>query len=419
MRVRYGKPLWLAGARAGRRYPQLNGSEETDVVIIGAGLTGAAIALAFAEAGVSVIVLEGTRVARGSTAASSALLLQEPDCGLGELERRYGARRARRVWALSRDAVLGLIDTIRRHRIECDLRERDSIFLTTDPARVAALRLESDRRSRAGFESEWLTPSRLQAEAGLSGRGAIRTSIGGQCDPFRACLGLLHAASRHRARVFEDTRVVRIDRSAHGARVQTNRGVVSARQVIVATGYATAEFRPLLGRFRLKETYAFATAPLAGRTRGAIGMKDVMFWDTERPYHYARGTADHRLLLGGGDRGLRAGRRRPLPLSMAVATLRREFERLLPGLDGLEIQFGWEGLFATTPDGLPYIGPHRRYPRHQFALGYGGNGMTFAVLAARLLLERWFGARSMDQELFAFSRHRAGPPVQAARPRSA
>jgi glycine/D-amino acid oxidase-like deaminating enzyme len=59
-----------------------------------------------------------------------------------------------------------------------------------------------------------------------------------------------------------------------------------------------------------------------------------------------------------------------------------------------------------TPDGLPYSGPHRRYPQHLFALGYGGNGMTFGFLAARMLLERWQGIHSPDHDLFAFGRHR-------------
>jgi len=59
-----------------------------------------------------------------------------------------------------------------------------------------------------------------------------------------------------------------------------------------------------------------------------------------------------------------------------------------------------------TPDCLPYIGPHRRYPRHLFALGYGGNGMTFGSLAARLLLEQWRGIRSPDQRLFRFGQLR-------------
>jgi len=77
---------------------------------------------------------------------------------------------------------------------------------------------------------------------------------------------------------------------------------------------------------------------------------------------------------------------------------------LYPTLAEIGIEHAWEGLFAMTPDSLPYIGPHRRYPNHLFALGYGGNGMTFASLAARILREQWQGVQSSDHQLFAFNR---------------
>ena len=86
--------------------------------------------------------------------------------------------------------------------------------------------------------------------------------------------------------------------------------------------------------------------------------------------------------------------------------MRDYFDCLLPKLIDIEIEYAWEGLFANTPDGLPYIGPHRLYPHHLFALGYGGNGMTFAFLAGRLLLEWYKDRPSLDCELFAFNRRR-------------
>jgi len=93
----------------------------------------------------------------------------------------------------------------------------------------------------------------------------------------------------------------------------------------------------------------------------------------------------------------------------ASAELRSYFETRLPALATIKTEFAWEGMFAMTPDSLPYIGPHRRYPRHWFALGYGGNGMTFGSLAARLLLDRWKDGRSRDHTLFAFDRLRRTP----------
>jgi glycine/D-amino acid oxidase-like deaminating enzyme len=176
--------------------------------------------------------------------------------------------------------------------------------------------------------------------------------------------------------------------------------------VIVATGYATPQFRPLAGRFRMYRTYVVATAPIDRAQRDDVGLTDVMVWDTERPYHYARWAPGRRLLLGGEDRLVRPGPSRRRESRRAARALRAYFEARLPALAGVRTERTWEGLFAMTADSLPYIGPHRRYPRHWFALGYGGNGMTFSVLAARLLLERWQGRTTGDHALFEFARLR-------------
>jgi glycine/D-amino acid oxidase-like deaminating enzyme len=153
-------------------------------------------------------------------------------------------------------------------------------------------------------------------------------------------------------------------------------------------------------------TYVLATEPIGSSGRDDLGLSNVMLWDTDRPYHYARWTPAHRLLLGGEDRPVQPGQRRRQQFKTASRDLRTHFETRLPALAAVRTEFAWEGLFAMTADGLPYIGPHRRYPHHWFALGYGGNGMTFGVLAARLLLERWQGVKSRDHALFEFARLR-------------
>ena len=155
-------------------------------------------------------------------------------------------------------------------------------------------------------------------------------------------------------------------------------------------------------------TYVLATEAMNAIQRDDLGLSDVMVWDTERPYHYARWTPDHRLLLGGGDRPVRPGPGRRRQFETASRELREYFETRLPALASIGTASAWEGLFAMTPDSLPYVGPHRRYPAHWFALGYGGNGMTFGFLAARLLLELWHGVKSGDHSLFAFDRMSRG-----------
>ena len=407
--LRRGRPVWLAernGRGFPRRYPSLRGRHTCDVAIVGGGMTGALVAATFAAEGISVAVLESGRVGSGSTVASSALLLQESDQGLAELSRRYGRAASQRIWQLGQDAVRDLIERLRRHRIACDLVERDAVHYATTAEAVRRLRSEFQLRQAAGFDGDWLTPVALRRLTGVPGRAAIRTRGNAQFNPFKACHGLMQVAAMAGADIYERSPVTRIHQARDRVRVHTSSGHIEASRVVIATGYATRHFRPLAGRFRMYHTYVLATPPLSIAERRQVGIADVMLWDTERPYHYARWTSTHRLLLGGGDRPVRRGRRRSAQFASATNELRSDFEALLPALSSIDIEHAWEGLFAMTPDSLPYIGPHRQYPRHLFALGYGGNGMTFGSLAARLLLEHWRGIQSPDQRLFSFGRLR-------------
>ncbi len=405
--LRVGRPVWLEGraARPRQTYPTLDADIEVDVAVIGGGMTGSAVAALFAGDGVSVAVVDAALAGRGSTAASTALLLQEPDKGLGELSRIHGGAAARRIWRMSRDAARDFINTMRRLKIDCGLSERQSVYFSSGGAPVNELRTELALRRRAGFGGEWLSPGGLRRLTGIPGRGGILTRGNAQFDPYRASVGLLRTAAAAGALVFERSEVRRIDRTRNGVLIATPGGRIAARQVVVATGYAVPHFEPLVGRFRMRHTYVLATPPLTAAQQRDIGFGDVMAWDTDRPYHYLRWTSDRRLLIGGEDRPGIAAARRAAALRAGTRDLREHFEALLPALADVKVDRAWEGLFAMTPDSLPYIGPHRRYPRHLFALGYGGNGMTFGFLAARILLEQWRGIESCDHRLFAFDRH--------------
>lgn len=404
-RLRVGQPLWLAdSARVQRRYPVLSGEHDTTVAIVGGGMTGALVAHAFASAGVSTTVLEAAVVGRGSTAASSALLLKDPDLDLTQLTSRYGIRRSRRMWELSHQSVDQLTALLTRLHIRCDLSARDAVHYATTAEAAKRLRQECALRVRSGFDAEWLRPAQLRGLTGIAGHGAILSTGNAQFDPYRACVGVLRAAAAAGARVFERSEVRRIESAHNRVRIRTRHGTLRADRVIIATGYATAQFRPLAGRFRMYRTYVLVTEPIGRSQRDDVGLSDVMLWDTERPYHYARWTPKHRLLLGGEDRLVRPRQRSRQQFTTASRDLRAYFEARFPALAPLRTSFAWKGLFAMTADSFPFIGPHRRYPRHWFALGYGGNGMTFSALAARLLLERWQGVKSPDHALFEFAR---------------
>ena len=408
MRLRHGTPLWLSrpSSRRHRRYPAQKGTVDVDVVIVGGGITGAVAAYLFSEAGVRVALVEARECGRGSTAASTALLMQEPDKDFSDLTARYGAKTARRIWRALMAGARDLTRTIRKLKIDCDLQSCDSIYFTLQPDKLPGLRKEFRDRKRAGLPGRWLSPAKLHELTGIKGRGAILTPGNAEADPLKACTGFLRAAEARGAKIFERSRVSRITTSNGRVTLKTQNGAILANQVVIATGYATIEFKPLAGRFRLMNTYVIATRRLPDKLRRKLLHDRTMLWDTDRPYHYLRWTEDNRLIIGGEDSRHRSTRGARTRLTAGSIRLRRYQAAVYPGLGPEQPEYAWEGLFAETPDGLPYIGPHRRYPKHLFALGYGGNGMTVSFLAAQLLLKRYQNRPHPDEELFSFGRSR-------------
>ena len=403
-RLRRGTSLWL-DEYSGPRFSaaKLSGHQDADVVVIGGGITGCVAAQRLAACGLRVVVLEAQKIGRGSTAASTALLMQEPDVDFGDLSERYGRQTAASIWTASRRAVRSMIRAITGLRIPSGLHRVPSVYFTRVQDEARALARETRARLRAGIDCRWLNPKQLQTLTGVPGAGAILTRGNAQVNPYVACLGFAAASRRAGARLHERSAVHRVKAKGSCIEVETEGGVVRARWAIVATGYATPEFKPLAGRFRMFHTYVIATPRLQAGQRRRIGLGDVMLWDTDRPYHYARWTADHRLLFGGRDH--------PYKRKTSAATLRKrtseltaDFVDLYPAVRDIAPEYAWEGLFATTPDGLPYIGRHRRYPRHLFALGYGGNGMTFGFLAGEILDRLIRGVARPEDELFRFGR---------------
>jgi glycine/D-amino acid oxidase-like deaminating enzyme len=379
---------------------------ERDVVIVGGGITGAICAYLFADAGVRVALLESKTVGHGSTIASTALLMQEPDRDFNDLAARFGRGAAREIWKSLARATRDAANTIRALRLDVGLCSCDSVYFTADPGNVAHLRKEFLARKSAGLPGRWLSPTALYRLTGMTAQGAIATSGNAQMNPIRACHGFLSAAARRGALIFERSRVRGVKLSKTGVDVRTARGTISAARVIVATGYATPEFRGLVGRFRMKDTYVIGTTRLGGR-RG----RNVMAWDADRPYHYVRWIDDGRLLLGGEDTVHRTTKGSRTRIANARGRLLTYLARIYPDLGDVTIEYAWEGLFAETPDGLPYIGEHSRYPKHLFALGYGGNGMTASFMAAKALVDLYQhrdkpGRGTRIANLFAFDRRR-------------
>lgn len=396
-------PYWPLKDGLPASYPPLERDVSCEVAIIGAGITGALMAWHLAEAGIDTIVLDRREAAHGSTAGSTALLQYEIDLPLHQLARRIGPVRARLAYHDCLGAVHRLGRLTKKLRIDCGFESTGSLQLARSRAHVGPLHREFLARQAAGFEVEWWSRGELARRSSLPQPAALfsKAPQAGQVDAYAFAYGLLAAAKKRGAAVHDRTTVMRHRTTPRGIELVTDRGVrVRARWLVVASGYEVDRFLPDRV-MTLHSTFALASEPVT-TCPGWPGGQPVI-WETGDPYLYLRTTPDHRIIMGGYDEPFRDPVARDRLLGRKVAALRRRFGQLFPRIT-LEVATAWAGTFGKTDDGLPFIGEHPAVPRTWFALGYGGNGITYSLLAAELFRERLTEGAVRDDDLYGFGR---------------
>jgi glycine/D-amino acid oxidase-like deaminating enzyme len=401
MNLHTGVPFWLARRTPPPAYPTLDRDLRADVAVIGSGVTGALVAYELTAAGYDVVVVDRGDAAGGSSAASSGLLLYETDSSLDELSRHYDERFAIQVYTMGLEAVGRLEDLCRTLKTDCGFARRPTLYLASSEADVQGLRRECELRRRYRFDVEWLAPAELARRYGIAAPAALSSSGDAEIDTYAFVLAVLHDAVRRGARVYTRTAVERLEPTGAGVTVVAGAHRIAASRVVCASGYqATTWLNRPTGR--LASTWAAVTRPLS-RFDGWADR--CLIWETARPYVYARTTDDGRALVGGGDApGPERHDDRAL-LREKVKMLADRLHRLFPALD-IDVEFAWGGTFATTLDGLPFIGEVAGWPNVWFALAYGGNGITFSVVAADLIREALAGRPAPDGGMLGFGRRR-------------
>jgi len=404
MRTRFGSSPYIHELPSSRvpAYPRFRGDRAADVVIIGAGLTGCAVAHACAAAGLDTLVLEAERIGRGGTGRGAGLLLPDPGPSFRALAAAHGVRDARRVFEAWRRGAMEGAALLRRLRINCQLAPRDSMLVARgDEER--ALRREFDARREAGLELTWQSPKQLHTRMKLDAAAGVRMRDSFTLDPYRACLGLLTAAVRRGAECFEQSRVMKVRFTRRHADVIAAHGTIRAGKVVVATGSATAEFKPLRRHLKRRETYFALTAPVPAAVRKQLGDPAIVLADMGTPPHRIRWAPGDRLLVGGADQGETPPKTRSAVLVQRTGQLMYELLTMYPAISGLQAEYGWDASYGEAYDGLMYIGAHRNYPHHLFALG-GSGSATGAFVASRILLRALQGSPDKADEVFGWTR---------------
>lgn len=405
MPVRYGQSPWRAELPKASRpsYPKLTGRLDIPIVIVGGGLTGCATAYALAAAGQRVALIEAESIASGATAQAAGLMLATPSADFLDLEKAHGLRVARALWQDTRRAALDAQATLRRLKIRCELQPCDAVIAAQTDEQARRLKREWAALKSAGIEASWLRSKALLQASGFEGPGGLRSHGHASLDPLRASLGLARAAAVRGAAVFERSPIDTVKVTARGVEVRAGKATISSGTVIITTGDPGRLFHALERHFVKAETYVVLTPPLGADVRRTAGSRDAIVEDRARPPHRLCWTSDDRILWSGADQPRVADKLRQKVLVQRTGQLMYELSLALPAISGTMPEYGWHAPWSLAIDDLPFIGAHRNYPRHLFALGLGTN-LTSAFLASRILVRAVTDTREKSDEYFGFAR---------------
>ena len=388
-------------------YPALQGDADCDVAVVGGGLAGLSAAIALADKGFSVRLLEARQVGFGASGRNGGQAIHGLACEQGEIERQLGLDEARRVFDMSVEALDLIRARCARFAIDCDWRD-GYLGVATSAGKADALLAGADHLANAyGYPMQriaaaelprWINSPRYHA--------AVHDPRSGHLHPLKYTLGLARAAAGLGVLIHEQTAATAITpAAAPGARtvLHTTQGRLSARQVLLAGNAYLQGLAPrLTDRIMPVGTYIVASEPLGAERARQLIPCGAAVCDNNFVLDYFRLSADHRMLYGG-----RVSYSTATPGDL-TESLRQRMVMSFPQLAGTAISHAWGGFVDITMNRAPDFGRLPESPQVYYLQGFSGHGLALTGLAGRLVAEAIAGdAERFDT--FARIRHRPFP----------
>ncbi|MNH49071.1 Gamma-glutamylputrescine oxidoreductase [compost metagenome] len=393
--LRSGRSLWADSAFLGVPVRPLKQAISVDVAIVGAGISGALMAHELSQDH-EVAVLDRRPPLTGSTVASTALLQWEIDLPLTALAKKIGDADARRAYLRSRRAVDDLGHIVADEQIRCGFQRRKALYLAGDAYGRRALEAEAEARAAMGLDSRFLTAAELDEQFGVERTGAILSGGSASADPAQLAAGLLRRAADRGARIYSPVKVMQAASDPDGVTLLTDEGpAVRASAVVFCCGYERPEGVSAPDSDVIS-TWALASKPGA---KLPAWLSETLVWEGADPYLYMRTSRDGRLIIGGEDEASATAHADPALMREKRDRILAKVKRLLPKVE-VEVDYVWAGAFGESATGLPHIAPVEGVDHAWAVMGFGGNGITYSVIASQVVAAALRGGKDSDADLY-------------------
>lgn len=381
-----GSPLFTNINKVKKQYNYLTEDIDTEVIIVGGGVTGSILGYYFSKEGIDSVILEKSRIAHGSTSITTSLLQYELDSNLMSLMESVPSEQVINSYKLGITALKEIENFINENGNGCNYIKRDTLLYTAKDLEKKEIYEEYKIRKENGFNVKFINeeenPFSFDLKAGL-----YAIEGGAELDPFKYTHQLLEVATNNGLRVYENTPVIDVKYNEEYVEAITSYNhKVKGKILVLATGYNTELFTDR--NFGVKTyTYNIATKPL----KDIKGWKNnVLIRDNESRYNYFRTTSDNRIIVGGEDTPFTDNFNPKIAIEK-YNILEQRLKNMFNEINDIKIEYKYCGAFASTKDNLGFIGKDPNKDKLWYALGYGANGILFAILGGLMLPKLYKG----------------------------
>ena len=372
--------------------PALSEELTTDVCIIGGGMTGFNAAIELRKRGFDVVVLESGRISWAASGRNGGQCLAGFCLGLREVDETFGPEWGKKLWDLSCESLDIARERISEFNIDCDFQQ-GYIELANKPSQEKELKSWlALKQTRYDYPSvSWWDSDKIrEVTSSEKYLGGLFDSNSGHMHPLNYTLGLARAAIELGARVYENSKAIKISKGQPNV-IKTEQGSVRARQVLLAcNAYIDGLDRKAESKVLPVVSYIAVTERLGDRQpiTNQMAMSDL-----NSSLDYFRPTADGRILFGGVNHPFNG------EYSDTRERLRQRMLKVFPQLHDVEMEYHWGGMFAVTREYMPHIEHlgNDIYTAH----GYTGHGVALTNIAGRVVAEAMAG---MAERFDVFSR---------------
>lgn len=410
MKLISGNMLWTSEQKIPNKYAYLSENTECDILIIGAGITGAIISHYFTGLdNKKIIMVDKNIIGYGSTRASTAVLQYEIDNDLTNLIHMVSEDNAVKAFKLCQKAVYDVQGIIKEINAGCDFEIKDCFYYTNNKSYINYMKKEYELRKKYGFDVEFLDEESAKEKFPFEIKAGIYSNAcAAIINPYQFTHELIKKSEEKGMEVYENTEIVEIIPNEGNVLLKTNNDyTIKADKVIIATGY---EARKYINKKTgiLSRTFTIASEQF---DYDIDWYNTCIIRDNNDPYIYIRPTGNNRVIIGGGDEdvGPESSKMSNLTEDEKVTKIKYKYlkDKLVehfPKLKDINIEYEFNGIFAVTKDDLPYIGEYKNMPNCYFSLSYGANGILYSVIAGQLLLDLYLNKNPEDLKLFSFER---------------